>query len=330
MQTNQHNWNNSLDKLVRQLGENIPLSAEERFCLGAYLPTDFLRIDTAQVYKLLLEIYTPLKQFTQRCGLPLTEEMLWRFYAPLAVFLLGQKSPFFLGIVGMQGTGKTTLCAVLQEILQLCDRRVLCLSLDDLYKTYRERQILQQIDPRLRWRGVPSTHDVQLGVELFEAIQQGKYPLAVPRFDKSLHDGAGDRLAPEIISYPVDIVLFEGWFVGVPYIANLPKACTAFTRDCNHKLLSYQPLWQFLDYLVALIPTDYSYSLQWRQLAEQRQIAQGKGGMSPAEIAAFVAYFGEALPPEIYLPEVAKRANWVVYLDGNRHIVGMATGSSNS
>jgi len=324
------NWQKSLDKLVCQLAQGLPLTECERAYLAEYLPTDLLGINETAVFDLIHRIYPSLQQFAHRFAFNLSWKNLWRVYAPLAVFMLEQTSPFCLGIVGLQGTGKTTLSLLLKHILESCDRRVLCFSLDDLYKTYSDRQQLQQSDPRFRWRGVPHTHDVELGLQLFTAIRHSRYPLSVPRFDKSLHHGAGDRISPEIIDYPIDIVLFEGWFVGAQYLADLPASASQFTRDCNQKLWDYQPLWQFLDYLVALIPSDYRYSLQWRQSAETKQIAQGKGGMSPAEIQAFVAYFWQALPPEIYLPDIASRANLVVHLDSDRQVLSLTTGFSRS
>jgi len=319
------NWHNSLDKLLNQLAQGLSLTECEQAYLAEYLPRDLLSINEGAVFQLIPQIYPRLQEFVCRVAINLSWQNLWRFYAPLAVFLLGQKPPFCLGIVGMQGTGKTTLSLLLKQILEICDRRVLCLSLDDLYKTYSDRQRLQQDDPRFRWRGVPHTHDVELGIELFTAIRHNRYPLSVPRFDKSLHQGAGDRISPEIIDYPIDIVLFEGWFVGAQYLADLPASASQFTRDCNQKLRDYQPLWQFVDYLVALIPSDYQYSLQWRQSAEIKQIEQGKGGMSPAEIEAFVHYFWQALPPAIYLPDIAKRANLVVHLDSDRQVCHITT-----
>ncbi|NJL21401.1 MAG: hypothetical protein HC895_12160 [Leptolyngbyaceae cyanobacterium SM1_3_5] len=44
------------------------------------------------------------------------------------------------------------------------------------------------------------------------AVAQGKSAL-LPRFDKSLHEGAGDRIDPERVDR-ADVILFEGWFVG--------------------------------------------------------------------------------------------------------------------
>ncbi len=324
------NWYNSLDKLLYQLAQGLSLTDCEQAYLAEYLPTDLLSINEREVFQLIPKIYPRLQDFASRFAVNLSWQNLWRFYAPLVVFLLAQKPPFCLGIVGMQGTGKTTLSLLLKHILEICDRRVLCLSLDDLYKTYSDRQQLQKSDPRFRWRGVPHTHDVALGLELFTAIRHNHYPLSVPRFDKSLHQGAGDRTSPEVINDPLDIVLFEGWFVGAQCLNNLPASASQFTQDCNQKLRDYQPLWQVLDYLVALIPSDYRYSLQWRQSAEIKQIEQGKGGMSPAEVQEFVDYFWQALPPEIYLPDIANRSNLVVHLDSDRQVLHITTGFSDN
>ena len=48
------------------------------------------------------------------------------------------------GILGVQGTGKTTLCQVLTLILGKLGYSTVSLSLDDLYKTYVDRQNLQK------------------------------------------------------------------------------------------------------------------------------------------------------------------------------------------
>ncbi|MHC5720383.1 MAG: glycerate kinase, partial [Nostoc sp.] len=118
------------------------------------------------------------------------------------------------GIFGGQGTGKTTMCKILSLILDQLGYRTLSLSLDDLYKTYSDRLLLTQQDPRLIWRGPPGTHDVDLGLKVLDQIRQSQSPVMVPCFDKSAYRGAGDRTTPEMVT-GVDIVLFEGWFVGV-------------------------------------------------------------------------------------------------------------------
>jgi D-glycerate 3-kinase len=192
--------------------------------------------------------------------------------------------------------------------------------LDDLYKTYSDRLVLTQQDPRLIWRGPPGTHDVDLGLDVLDRIRQSQGSIMVPRFDKSAYKGAGDRTNPEMVT-GVDIVLFEGWFVGVrpinadvfdtappPIVTNEDRA---FARDMNLRLHDYLPLWDRLDSLIVLYPTDYRCSLEWRKQAEQQMIAAGKSGMSNAEIEQFVNYFWRSLHPELFIKPLVKDATAV-------------------
>ncbi len=247
-------------------------------------------------------------------------------YLPLVDQIIRWKQeidrPLIQGIVGGQGTGKTTLCRLLQKLLEIAGYVTISLSLDDLYKTYSERQELQIKEPRLRWRGPPGTHDIQLGINILEQIRTStKLPnylnnpppiIALPRFDKSLWDGMGDRTTPELVEIP-DILLFEGWFVGV-----LPRVQLEnygdFTAYINRQLHHYLPLWEKLDKLILLYPEDYRFCLQWRLQAEQEMIILNKDkrkddlkkGMTPAEITSFVEYFWQALPPELFISPLTK------------------------
>lgn len=198
------------------------------------------------------------------------------------------------------------MCKILSLILQQMGYRTLSLSLDDLYKTRRDRLILKQLDSRLIWRGPPGTHDIELGVNTLDRIRHYKSPVAVPRFDKSAYAGAGDRTAPEIVEN-IDIVLFEGWFVGVrpidPAIFDIapPPIITdedrTFARDLNSKLNDYLKLWERLDSLIVLFPKDYRLSLEWRKQAEWQMIAAGNLGMTDTQLEQFVNYFWRSPPP---------------------------------
>jgi D-glycerate 3-kinase len=246
-------------------------------------------------------------------------QVLWDLWLPLGIKLATQRQnlgrPLIQGILGGQGTGKTTMSKVLGLILQELGYRCLSLSLDDLYKTYGDRLILTQQDPRLIWRGPPGTHDVDLGLNLLDHIRRGENPVIVPRFDKSAYAGAGDRTTPEIVT-DVDIVLFEGWFVGVRPIepeefAIAPAPIVTpedrkFASDMNRQLRDYLPLWDRLDSLILLYPTDYRCSLEWRKQAERQMIAAGKSGMTELEVAEFVNYFWRSLHPELFIKPLVK------------------------
>ena len=252
--------------------------------------------------------------------------LLWSFWLPLAINLAETRQELgrtpILGILGVQSTGKTTLAGILSLLLQHLGYTTATISLDDLYKTYSERQKLKEADSRLIWRGPPGTHDVNLGVKLIEQCLQenNQEQILIPRFDKSAHQGAGDRIEPEVIP-AADIVLFEGWFIGVRPLAEgvferqmypiLTPDDIQFAKDCNRRLHAYLPLWNKLDRLVILYPEDYRLSKQWRKEAEQKMIAQGNDGMSDLEVEEFVDYFWRSLHPELFIKPLIKNPHFV-------------------
>ncbi len=276
---------------------------------------------------LLKSVFPAFSQFCQTTFQIEPQEMLqvlWDLWLPLGIKLASHRQqlerPLIQGILGGQGTGKTTMSKVLSLILDHLGYRTVSLSLDDLYKTYSDRLVLTQQDPRLIWRGPPGTHDVDLGLNVLDQIRQLQNPVMLPRFDKSAFGGAGDRTNPEMVT-GVDIVLFEGWFVGVrpidpdifetappPIITDEDRV---FAREMNLRLHDYLPLWERLDSLIVLYPTDYRCSLEWRKQAEQQMIAAGKSGMSNAEIEQFVNYFWRSLHPELFIKPLVKDATAV-------------------
>lgn len=276
-------------------------------------------------------LYSQLQAICWELGI--TEESkildnLKRLWLPLALKLVQARNKsqqtLIQGILGSQGTGKSTLCKILKPIVNYLGFSLAVLSIDDLYLTYAERKTLQKQDPRLIWRGPPGTHDVELGLRIIEQCLQANTEISLPRFDKSAHNGMGDRTASEIVP-PPDILLFEGWFVGVEPIATSffdhpPTPIVTpderqFALDCNQRLKAYLPLWDKLDGLVVLYPEDYRLAKQWRKDAEHKMIALGKTGMSDLEIDRFVEYFWQALHPELFITPLTQAQ---VLLSGDR------------
>lgn len=307
--------------------------SREQDAFGGAMTEDAIATRVAQCE----QVWDPVRQL---CGeWDLTAETviasaLWQLWLPLTQDLIAQyqqrQRPVVQGILGGQGTGKTTLATMLHLLLETEGYRSVEFSLDDLYKSYIERQQIQQADPRLVWRGPPGTHDVAIGIELLDKLRQPKRgrPVVVPRFDKSACGGAGDKAQPEIID-PVEIVIFEGWFVGVrplspeAFAGQLPEPIISesdrvFAQDMNEQLFDYVPLWHRLDRLLILKPVDYRLSKRWRTEAEQRMKATGRSGMSDAEISEFVDYFWKALHPELFIEPLTQNAmltDWVVEIN---------------
>ncbi|MEL4893924.1 glycerate kinase [Crocosphaera sp. Alani8] len=278
-------------------------------------------------------------EYCQKLGFSGNDKMclLWKLWLPLAIQLSEKQSsktkPLIQGILGVQGTGKTTLSKILCLILKQLGYTTISISIDDFYKTYREREKLKEIDPRFLWRGPPGTHDVQLGIKILSQLKDPNYslPISIPRFDKSLWNGEGDRVEPEITNKP-DIVLFEGWFLGVKPIKEsefnqppLPiktEEDKQFARDINENLKTYLPLWEKLDSLMVLYPKDYTCSKQWRKEAEQKMILLSKIGMNNRQVDEFVNYFWKALHPQLFVTPLAQNphiVDLVITIDHNHY-----------
>lgn len=289
--------------------------------------------------------------FKEQDSIVSTLERLWLPVAlDLAIARKELNRTFVQGILGGQGTGKSTLCEILQVILSYLGFSTGNLSLDDLYLTYVERQELQQREPSLIWRGPPGTHDLALGLEVIKQCLDEDYTaqISLPRFDKSLHQGEGDRTTPETIDKP-DVLLFEGWFVGAQPIDidkalfdNSPppivtEADRQFAIANNQRLQAYVPLWSKLDNLIVLSPEDYRLSKEWRREAEHRMIANHNPNLTPEEIDRmignriddFVEYFWKALHPELFIKPLTATADLVVEIKSN-HTLGRIYRPANS
>lgn len=218
---------------------------------------------------------------------------------------------FILGINGAQGTGKSTLAQLVQRYLASAfDRRVVVLSIDDIYLTREQRQQLgKRVHPLLRTRGVPGTHDVDLGVSVIERLQslQEGETTRIPRFDKSRDDRCAQDDWP-LVEGPIDLIIFEGWCVGSRACADIellePMNALEATNDADGKWRHYVndrlrkhyvPLFERLDALLFLQAPDFDVVLEWRLQQEQELRRTAKAGaneiMSAEQIADFVQHY---------------------------------------
>ncbi|KAH0555935.1 hypothetical protein GP486_006122 [Trichoglossum hirsutum] len=134
--------------------------------------------------------------------------------------------PFFLGVSGVQGVGKTTLVSTVATILRSPPHRLptVALSIDDLYLTHAAQTLLASSNPSnalIQHRGEPGTHDITLGLSFFSALKAHQHT-KIPAYDKSAFNGQGDRTNEstwEEVNVPgsvarVQVVILEGWCVG--------------------------------------------------------------------------------------------------------------------
>ena len=222
--------------------------------------------------------------------------------------------PVIFGLNGPQGCGKTTATSAAVALLRSEHQLPgIAISIDDFYLTRTEQLALAQAhaeNPYLQQRGYPGTHDIRLGSEVLsklKTINRVKQPVALPRYDKSLHDGEGDRL-PEAswpkIAPPVDFVILEGWCVGFTPVEE-SGISDPHLIEINRLLARYKDWHRFFDAFIQFKAQDIRDTVHWRIEAEQNMRAQGKTAMSEERIKAYIERFLPAY--DMYLPALGEK-----------------------
>ncbi|RJE25661.1 hypothetical protein PHISCL_01988 [Aspergillus sclerotialis] len=252
--------------------------------------------------------------------------------------------PFFIGLNGVQGAGKTVLVSTLNQALRSppYSLSVVTLSLDDIYLTHADQVSLATShpdNPLLQHRGQPSTHDLPLGEQVFTSLREGK-ETAIPQYDKSAFSGQGDRVDKskwEVVNGDgqdkVKVVIFEGWCVGFRawddetlrrkweaavqvkekggYTGRLGYVKFEDVKAVNDALRGYDVLTDDAQ--------DLHFVYEWRQ-EQERALRAAKGtGMTEEQVNHFVdgyypsyELFTETLRDGVFKPSPGKqpRSDW--------------------
>jgi len=217
-------------------------------------------------------------------------DMFEAIYVPLGAWLACRKrqktGPLVIGINGAQGAGKSTLFNLVEVILtEGFNLNVVGFSIDDLYKTYDERvELSETVHPLLRTRGVPGTHDVDLGIKILNSLKTSDENTVtkIPVFDKSTDDRCQAAVWQEWVG-PADVIVLEGWCVGadpqspealVGAINELErdKDQNGLWRDYVNAQLSgpYQELFSMIEVLIMLKVPSMDAVFEWRSLQEKK------------------------------------------------------------
>ncbi len=252
--------------------------------------------------------------------------------------------PLMLGVQGVQGCGKSTCSEFLKLILaQRYGLSSVVISIDDFYLTRDARQELaRSVHPLFATRGVPGTHDLPLAEKtLLGLLQQTPMQtVEIPRFDKSNDDRCSED-DWDVNRQPVDVIIFEGWCVGLPPIAmnGLAKPINELEKDLDSNAewrtylaemlnTEYQQLFSLLDHLLIIQAPSFECVKNWRLLQEQKLHDrlrangvehQASNLMSEAEIMQFIQHY-ERLSQHA-LQSLPKIADWVMHLDEQHHVV---------
>ena len=216
------------------------------------------------------------------------EKMIKSFLIPLCFWIsekVDKKRPYFVGLAGGQGTGKTTISSLIKIILiKYFKLKVFRISIDDFYKTRKERiSLSKRIHPMLLTRGVPGTHDINMMLSFFKKVKNKKFKrLKLPTFNKAIDDRSNKKSWYELNEKP-DVVIFEGWCVGAKSETNntLKKTINSMekTKDqkkiwrkyVNYQLKSkYKNLYSQLNCLIYLKAKNFNLLQKWRLKQERK------------------------------------------------------------
>jgi len=251
------------------------------------------------------------------------------YYVPVALWLESQirqgkkmkeqKGAVCVGFSLPQGAGKTTLAESMTNALEEIGYRVAVVSYDDFYLTREDQVSLQQLhegnpyvvmicfsysilarihsnDRYMFGRGVAGTHDIALGSDVLDLMINASNKIKkiyVPRYDKTRHDGQGDRMPQEkwhIAQGPLDLVILEGWMLGFGmHEHDRDSIRNQFPgMEIVHDYIKQYEYWiSKLDAALIAGVEDIKIVYEWREQAEKKNRDRGLGAMSVEEVIFF-------------------------------------------
>ena len=235
-----------------------------------------------------------------------------------------------IGLTGGQGAGKSTITQILKLILNYkYNLKVVYFSIDDFYKTLKERNKLSKnVHKLFKTRGVPGTHDTKLLKKTFsDLVKKNFKPVLIPSFDKSKDDRVSKKKWKKIYKQP-QIIIFEGWCVGAmpQKNKNLVNSINTLEKNEDPKLLwrnkvnkelkrEYRKIFNKIDRLIFLKVPNFECVYKWRLLQEKKLqlTSRGKKIMSPVQVKQFIMYY-ERITMQM-LKDLTGKAYAVLYLD---------------
>jgi D-glycerate 3-kinase len=242
----------------------------------------------------------------------------------------------FIGLSGGQGSGKTTVSAILKIILKkFFKRKVYITSIDDFYKTSEDRnKMSRKIHSLFKTRGVPGTHDINLILKFFSFIKKKNFKkFKIPKFDKSIDDRLKKKYWPSINKRP-EIIILEGWCIGAKHQSTslLKKSVNILEKQEDENLIwrkhvnkklkkEYKKIFDMLDYLIFIKIPNFKMVLKWRLLQEKKlkkKYFWNKKIMSYYQIKRFVMFY-ERITLQM-IKDLSKSAKVVMHLKNNHEI----------
>ena len=237
-----------------------------------------------------------------------SEDWIWGLALPLLSQAYKFKNKFsdrkIIGISALPGTGKTTLGKWLEAISLKLKFKVAVISIDDFYLPYGEMKLAIKNNPWNVSRGFPGSHSVLL---MRETLLNWKLDgqLKVPVFDKSLRNGLGDR-SHWRTDHP-DLLIIEGWFLGVKPLPNdfndntlitpsLTSHESSYRLNIQKNLKEYLDIWNLIDNIWQLKPIKFEYMNLWKSNQENEMFIKKGKALKDLQLSNFLRMLNVSIP----------------------------------
>ena len=212
--------------------------------------------------------------------------------------------PPVIGVVGAQGSGKTTLARAAAQAFGAAQ-----ISIDDVYLTRAEREAMaRDVHPLFLTRGPPGTHDLGLLQRLIDDLSAAGPDdrTLIPAFDKRGDDRVPVERWRTFRGRP-SAVLIDAWCLGV-----LPEDAAALAEPVNdlererdadgrwrslvnqHVAGPYAAFAERMDAILFLKAPGFEVVLDWRCQQEADLLGVTPDALPSAErerLAGFIQYF---------------------------------------
>jgi D-glycerate 3-kinase len=272
-------------------------------------------------------IQEQLKHLTNKT---FSKKYINQYIVPIIKNINDSKNDKFI-IAGSQGSGKSTLTAVLKLVLEkFYKKKVMLLSIDDYYLSKNKRlKLSKKIHPLLITRGVPGTHNIAALRKDIINFQKKKFPIVAPLFNKLKDDISSKK---KIIK-KAEILLLEGWCCGSPPISrgylfkninrlesNLDKN-KEWRQYYNSQLQKdYKKVFSLFDQQIYIQAPSFTYISKWRYAQEKSNALKSKDEkfMKKTDLQKFIQHYEKLT--KWMIKTMPAKADMLIKIDKNQKI----------
>jgi len=272
-------------------------------------------------------IQEQLKHLTNKT---FSKKYINQYIVPIIKNINDSKNDKFI-IAGSQGSGKSTLTAVLKLVLEkFYKKKVMLLSIDDYYLSKNKRlKLSKKIHPLLITRGVPGTHNIAALRKDIINFQKKKFPIVAPLFNKLKDDISSKK---KIIK-KAEILLLEGWCCGSPPISrgylfkNINRLETTLDKNkawrqyYNSQLQrDYKKVFSLFDQQIYIQAPSFTYILKWRYAQEKSNALKSKDEkfMKKTDLRKFIQHYEKLT--KWMIKTMPAKADMLIKIDKNQKI----------